>query len=170
MDDTLNLAYSIHHNPGVYALLLGSGVSQSVNIPTGWELRNRIIKDLEDLGEQEIPENIGLDELLKSVAKTPSERNSIVRKHIEPTDADRGNGEKIPSSAHKAIAQLMKAGAVRLVLTTNFDRLLESALEEINVPFNVISSEAMIHSAVPIQHAQATIIKLHGDYRGDAGL
>lgn len=32
------LAFSMVENPGVYALLLGSGVSRAASIPTGWEI------------------------------------------------------------------------------------------------------------------------------------
>jgi hypothetical protein len=38
----LSLAFSIHNSPGVYAVLLGSGVSSSAGIPTGWG----IVQDL----------------------------------------------------------------------------------------------------------------------------
>lgn len=33
-----SLAFSVQANPGVYAVLIGSGVSRSANIPTGWEI------------------------------------------------------------------------------------------------------------------------------------
>ena len=38
IDPLQSLAFSIQANPGVYALLLGSGVSRSAEIPTGWEI------------------------------------------------------------------------------------------------------------------------------------
>ena len=38
IEPILNLAISMHANPGVYALLLGSGVSRSAGIFTGWEI------------------------------------------------------------------------------------------------------------------------------------
>jgi len=34
----LQLAFAIYNAPGVYALLLGSGVSRSAGIMTGWEI------------------------------------------------------------------------------------------------------------------------------------
>lgn len=33
-----SLAFSMHGNKGVYALLLGSGVSRAARIPAGWEI------------------------------------------------------------------------------------------------------------------------------------
>ena len=39
MSDPLHsLAFSIYENPGVYCILLGSGVSRAAEIPTGWEI------------------------------------------------------------------------------------------------------------------------------------
>ena len=37
-ESVLKLAMSMHANPGVYALLIGSGVSKSAGIPTGLEI------------------------------------------------------------------------------------------------------------------------------------
>lgn len=37
----------------------------------------------------------------------------------------------MPTVAHKAIANLVKHGFIKVIVTTNFDRLLERALEEI---------------------------------------
>ncbi|UUN20212.1 hypothetical protein LRS65_27115 (plasmid) [Bacillus cereus] len=49
MDNQLmSLSFSMEANKGVYALLLGSGISFSANIPTGWgilkELCRRIME------------------------------------------------------------------------------------------------------------------------------
>jgi len=37
-EPALKLALSMHAKPGAYALLIGSGVSKSAGIPTGWEI------------------------------------------------------------------------------------------------------------------------------------
>jgi hypothetical protein len=37
-DKILKLAISLHSNPGIYALLLGSGLSRDTGVPTGWEI------------------------------------------------------------------------------------------------------------------------------------
>ena len=42
----LALAMSVHSNKGVYALLLGSGISRSAGIPTGWEVVLDLIRKL----------------------------------------------------------------------------------------------------------------------------
>src|SRR5262249_10935310 len=66
--------------------------------------------------------------------------------------------------AHRAIAQLAAKGAVRVILTTNFDRLTERALEDAGVPPQVLHRPEQLASATPLAHAKVTVIKLHGDY------
>lgn len=51
------LAFSIQANPGVYALLLGSGVSRAAKIPTGWEITLDLVRKLANLhGETADPD------------------------------------------------------------------------------------------------------------------
>lgn len=38
------LATSVHAQPGVYALLLGSGVSTGAGVPTGWGVVKELIR------------------------------------------------------------------------------------------------------------------------------
>ena len=40
------LAFSMYSNKGAYALLLGSGISRSAHIPTGWEVETALIEQL----------------------------------------------------------------------------------------------------------------------------
>lgn len=53
---------------------------------------------------------------------------------------------------------------MRVVLTTNFDRLVERALEEAGVSPQVISRPEAVVGMTPLPHARATVVKLHGDY------
>jgi hypothetical protein len=53
---------------------------------------------------------------------------------------------------------------VRVIITTNFDRLLELALEEIGIRATVIWNADTLTGAVPIAHSTCTIVKIHGDY------
>ena len=52
IDPVQSLAFSIQSNPGVYALLLGSGVSRPASIPTGWEIVFDLIGKLASATEQ----------------------------------------------------------------------------------------------------------------------
>ena len=46
IDPVHSLAFSIQANRGVYAALVGSGVSRGAKIPTGWEVTLDLIRKL----------------------------------------------------------------------------------------------------------------------------
>jgi hypothetical protein len=58
----------------------------------------------------------------------------------------------------------MAGGYIRVVVTTNFDRLLEQALDELGIQPTVISTPEAVDGARPLIHAGPTIVKIHGDY------
>src|SRR5207244_12901588 len=60
---------------------------------------------------------------------TPAERRNLLASYFEPSEEDRQLNRKLPTLAHHAIARLVAAGYIRLILTTNFDPLIETALE-----------------------------------------
>ena len=171
------LAFSMYSNKGAYALLLGSGISRSSGIPSGWEVEKRLIQMLgesQGVTEQEdwhqwyrerYGEPASYSSLLGALASTPTERVQLMRPFFEPTEEERELGRKEPTKAHKAIAQLAKEGYIRVILTTNFDRLLEKAFEAEGVTPQVISHEGAIAQATPLVHSdRSTIVKINGDY------
>lgn len=170
------LAFSLYENKGVYALLLGSGVSRASQIPTGWEIildLTRKVGALEEAGEQtnwaawyriRFGREPNYSDLLDMLSHTPDERRAILHHYIEPTPEDLEQGRKVPTKAHRAIAKLVRDGFVRVIITTNFDRLMESALQDEGVQPSVIRSDDDLAGAVPIIHSRCTIIKIHGDY------
>lgn len=176
IDPTLSLAISMYSNKGIYALLLGSGISRSAGIPTGWEVVLDLAKTLaylqnEDSGsdpaewyKKKFSQELNYSILLDALAKSPSERNQLLKNYFEPGETDRGQGLKVPTTAHKAIADLVANGYIRVILTTNFDRLMEQALESIGIVPTVISTPDAVEGALPLAHTKCTIIKLHGDY------
>ena len=66
-------------------------------------------------------------------------------------------------TSHRGIG-LVREGFIKLIITTNFDRLVEKALEQEGVAPEVISSKAQLVGSVPLMHAQCRIFKIHGDY------
>ncbi len=176
-DPLTQLAFSVYENPGVFAVLLGSGLSQSAEIPTGWEISLDLIRRValaQGVGDQsdwatwyreETGQEPSYSNLLKELAPSPDERRSILHSYIEPTDQDREEGKKVPTPAHRAVAEMVRAGFVRVIVTTNFDRLMENALHERGVEPTVATSVDTLKGAEPLTHSACYILKLHGDYK-----
>lgn len=177
MDPILSLAISLERNSGVYALLLGSGVSRSAGIPTGYEVILDLIGQVAQMQKADVSpadreswfrETTGREPeyglLLDALAKSPAERSQLLRPYFEPTVEEREAGQKIPTAAHHAAAELVEGGFVRVIVTTNFDRLMEQALEARGIVPTVIASADAVLGARPLAHSVCTIIKVHGDY------
>ncbi len=176
IDPTLSLAFSMQASPGIYALLLGSGLSRSAGIPTGWEIVLDLIRKLANMeGEDCEPDPVAWYEgkyhdvpdyskLLKTIAKTPTERKQLLKPYFEPNRDEEERGLKQPTEAHKAIAELVTGGYIRVIITTNFDRLIEKALEKEGVIPTVISTPDAAEGALPLVHSRVLVIKVHGDY------
>ena len=176
VDPILSLAFSMQSNRGVYALLLGSGVSRAAEIPTGWDITLDLVRKLAGSCGEECepdPEHWFLkkygqapdySQLLDQLTRTPTERQQLLRPYIEANEQEREEGKKQPTVAHRAIAQLAAQGYVKVIITTNFDGLIESALSEAGVMPTVISSEDQARGALPLIHTQCCVFKVHGDY------
>lgn len=142
IDPLTALAFSVYENKGVYCLLLGSGISRPAQIPTGWEVTLDLVQRVAALQgvrdeadwaawhKTKFGKEPNYSELLDQLASTPDERRSVLHSYIEPNAEDIEAGRKIPTRAHQAIARLVAAGHVRVIITTNFDRLTENALRE----------------------------------------
>lgn len=163
-------------NPGVYAVLLGSGISRAAKIPTGWEITLDLVRKLATLSGEDCgsdPESWYLakfgnepnySDILNEVAKTATERQQLLRPYWEPTDEERQEGYKQPTKAHRSLASLARRGFVKVIVTTNFDRLMELALRDEGMEPTVLSTVDQITGALPLVHTQCCVFKVHGDY------
>ena len=93
------------------------------------------------------------------------ERRAILHSYIEPTEQDREEARKVPTRAHHAIAELVQSGFIKVIVTTNFDRLIENALREKGIEPTVVASVDGLIGAEPIAHTACFLLKLHGDYK-----
>lgn len=176
-DPITQLAFSVYENKGIFAVLLGSGLSRSAEIPTGWEItldlvrRVAIAQGVEEQSDwakwyrDKTGQEPNYSALLEEIASSPDERRAILHRYIEPDERDREEGRKVPTKAHLAIAQLVRAGYIRVIVTTNFDRLMENALREQGVEPTVVSSADALAGAEPLTHSRCYLLKLHGDYK-----
>lgn len=124
----MQLGFSIYENKEVFALLLGSGLSRSAEIPTGWEITLDLVRrvalaqgvDAQQDWGQWYRDATGSEPsyslLLEELASSPQERRAILHSYIEPTESDREVARKIPTKAHHAIASLVRSGYIRVVL------------------------------------------------------
>jgi NAD-dependent SIR2 family protein deacetylase len=173
-DALISLAFSVHSNPRAYAVLLGAGVSIPSGTPGAWEVvRGLITKAARaSIGgtEPEDPEawyetNRGkkptYQGVLEEFAPTPEERQRLLRPHFDPQE----NGGRRPTAAHRAIAKLVKTRNIRVILTLNFDRLMEDALSEEGVHPTVIETPSKLGvSLSPLHTLDCVVVHLHGDY------
>lgn len=169
-----SLAFAMRARPKLYALLLGSGVSKAAGIPTGWEVVLDLVGKLAAMQGEEAPDpeawhcakygsEPSYSELINAVASTQAERQQILREYWAAAPAGTDAARR-PTLAHTAIADLVKGGFVKVIVTTNFDRLVENALREAGLDPVVLSSPEDIAGMMPLDHTDYCVIKLHGDY------
>lgn len=178
IDAMVSLAFGVHSSRGAFGLLLGSGASRSAQIPTGAEITEDLARRVARLQSSEPSDAIGwfranyghepdYSELLEQLAPTAAGRRDIISGYVEPTPEEREAGAKLPQAAHRAIARMIGSGAIRFVITTNFDRLIETALTDAGVQHRVIATDDAIRGAAPLSQTGVCIFKLHGDYQDD---
>ena len=176
IDPLHSLAFSVHSNPGVYAVLVGSGISKAAGIPTGWDVTLDLVRKLAAVrNETPDPDPVSwfrdtfggepnYSDLLDQLAKTQSERQQLLRGYWEPTAEEREEGAKEPTAAHHAIATLASRGFIRVIVTTNFDKLMERALSAAGIEPTVLSTADQVKVAPPLAHIEHLVFKVHGDY------
>lgn len=169
------LTLAMHANRSCYALLLGSGLSRAAGVPTGNEVVVALVRRVAQLEgsdagaspldwfESTYGERPTYSVLMGRIG-TSEEIRGLLRPYFEATPEERDQGLKTPTKAHRAIARLVLAGHIRVIVTTNFDRLLEQALADEQIQVAVISTPDQAQGATPIAHSRCTIVKLHGDY------
>jgi hypothetical protein len=178
VDPRVSLATSIAGSPaGVYAVLIGSGMSSAAGIPTGWGVVQDLVRrvaqaegvDPDELGDE--PEawwtrtygaEPRYDALMEQLAPTDGARQALLRTYFDPPPTS--DGPVLPTEGHRRLARMVAKGLIRVIITTNFDRLIERALDEVGISPQVVSVPEHVASMMPLVHAPATVLKLHGDY------
>jgi hypothetical protein len=114
LDPVTALAFSVFENKGVYAALLGSGISRAAQIPTGWEMTLdlvrkaaglRKVKDQTDWAawyRKQFKKEPEYSTLLSELAVTPDERRAILHRYIEATPDD-NSAELFPAARALAL-------------------------------------------------------------------
>ena len=172
----VQMTFSVAAQPRVYALLLGSGISKAAGVPTGWEVAEDLARRLADQQDADpggdpigwykswSGENPDYPSLVEALAPSPADRRNLLRSYFEATSDDEESHAPVPSSAHRSIASLVAQGLVSVIVTTNFDRLLERAIADAGNEPVVIATPDAAQGAEPFAHTDITIIKVNGDY------
>ncbi|MFZ2051273.1 MAG: SIR2 family protein [Solirubrobacteraceae bacterium] len=171
LDPIVSLAVALAESPGSCVCLLGAGVSADADVPTAQDILRdglRALYRLEtqtarDPSEEALAkwlkengyEDLGYSTLLDRLAPGPAIRREMLARHFEGVE---------PGSAHERLADLAAAGVIKVFITTNFDRLLERAIEARGVDPVVVSDDATLAAAPRREHSRVFIIKAHGDY------
>jgi hypothetical protein len=105
---------------------------------------------------QEKYKNATYSEIIGSLFPSIEEQRAFLKKQFEG---------KIAGKPHKLIAQLVKDGLIRFIVTTNFDSLIEYALDEAGLrgKYTVISDGKQVLSSKPWNHVEiCRVYKIHG--------
>lgn len=175
------LAVAITSSPKLFACVLGSGISRSAGIRTGWEITLDLVqKHAEQLGEGDTAakdpaawfgKKYGAEpdysEVMSKLATTPELRRNLLEQYFTVRDEVTGaRHEHAPTPAHRAVAKLVQRGLVRVIVTTNFDRLMENALRDAGVAsLEVVSSEEEALNSYPFHACECFVFKIHGDWK-----
>lgn len=172
VDPVTRVAIAMDARPGAFALLLGSGISTAAGIPTGWDVVKELARQVMAASGDSVDDPVAWFTARHGVEPTYSALvaelglTEAVRQSVVVGALTHGTGRfPRPTPAHKAVAALVVGGWVKVVITTNFDPLLETAVESVGGAITVLSTDDHIKGALPIAHAGPTLIKLHGDYR-----
>jgi hypothetical protein len=175
-DALLTLAFSLNSSPGAYAVLIGAGVSASSGVPTAWgvlsDLTSQIaVVDGEDPGSKPVAwyeakygEPGRYETVLERVAGTKLARQQLLKGYFEPSVDDVEAGRKGPTGAHRALARLVQTGSLRVIVTLNFDRLIEQAVRDAGIEPTIVASSSDALGLPPLHMIDCCIIHLHGDY------
>ncbi|WP_160329508.1 SIR2 family protein [Methanofollis ethanolicus] len=179
-DGVVPVAYAMHASPKRYALLLGAGISVAAGLPTASDVSgNMILAIARGRGEEiERGENnkvclawfkdtfgepATFQRLMRELGISEENRKDGLKKFIYKTDDDRNPLSGIPTEAHRAIARLVKSAMISLIITTNFDTLMEEALKAEKVPYEVITEESDIKQ-MSVFPDRCRVLKVNGDF------
>lgn len=166
LDPVTALAMAMRGRPGAYAVLLGSGVSTGAGIPTGWAIVTDLCRQVAagagtDPGpdpdrwfEDRFGQPPTYATLMEALAPQASERLAIVAGYLSGTDGE----PRRPAPAHRALARLIADELVSVVVTTNFDRLLEMALADVGVTPTILSTANAVTGALPLHQAGPVVV------------
>lgn len=175
IDPLLPLITNLSTRKREYVLFLGAGVSKDAGVKSGWDILIETLKPLyiRENKLKELPEGyyskiqewylnhkkyrkLGYSQLLELMHEGDIERREHLKQYFE---------DARPGEAHRQLALMVANSLVRFIFTTNFDDLVEKALEEMNLDYDVIYSDDILSATKSWDKVETCrVYKLHGDY------
>lgn len=166
------IAYNMADCSKRYVLFIGSGISKDVGVPSGWDIlmdtlkkiRQQEEKTVQDFSNEEIEqyyknthnEQYSYSDLISSLYPSNEEQREYLKKCFEGIE---------PGEAHNCIAEMVRRGLIKFIITTNFDLLLETSLDNkgLKGQYSVISSDKDVKTSKPWNmESICRIYKIHG--------
>lgn len=146
-----NILQNISNNKTIF--FCGAGISRHSSVPLVYDIKSKI---LDCLMLPDIEKNI--------ILSYPMPFEAFMEIMIEKIDSDTlfnifDIGEV--NTNHVLLAKLAKTGRLKLILTTNFDTLIENALKAENVPFRLIYKNSHL-KFINDKSNIVKVIKIHG--------
>ncbi|WP_321505849.1 SIR2 family protein [uncultured Methanoregula sp.] len=176
-DEVIPAAFALHNSPRRYALLVGSGISRDTGILTAGEITDDLICQIAALHQKKIIDQKPVDwyreqfgtsptftGLFSHLAKSKNDQIAILRQYFEPVGSD-GKPLKIePTPAHMSIGQLVRDGIISVIITPNFDNLLETAIEKETGKSPVVITPESKSERMDVAGDHCRIVKINGSY------
>ncbi len=173
LDSIVTLAAAMAETPST-VLVAGAGVSRDAGVPTAWDIELIVLRKLyeQDSEGRQAPtsdEEVvqwrdsvdalrggGYSKVLEAFFVEPATRRDFLAKQFEGRE---------PGDSHREIARLVADGYVQIVVTTNFDRLLEDALRDVGITPTVVTTTEELRRRGPREQVRGCfLLKVHGDY------
>lgn len=171
----ISLAYNMADCRQKYALFVGAGVSKDAGVPSGWDILIETMKKI-------VVQEEGTKKDIKNVTKEEAEKfykdkfeetfgysdiiDELFPSREEQRDYLKGFFKGIaPGEAHRLIAELMKEKLIKYIITTNFDTLIETALDDAGLKgkYTVIDSNDDVLTSKPwTKEDVCRLYKIHG--------
>lgn len=175
-DEVIPVAFALHNSPRRYALLVGSGISRDTGILTAGEITDDLIRQIagKKIKSGQDPQDWYKEThggraptftgLFDELAKSKEDRVAILRQYFEPKGKD-GNPIRVePTPAHLTIARLVKDGIISMIITTNFDPLLEEAIKKETGRDPVVITHESRPEKMEVTGDHCRIVKANGSY------
>lgn len=177
MDNLVPLITNLATKNKHYVVFAGAGLSRDADVMSGWDILIETLKPLflEERKLEKPPEDyttvieewylkhktykkMGYSDILKLMYEGDVERREYLKKFFI---------DVIPGESHKQLAQMVNNQLIRFIFTTNFDDLIEKALDELGInDYDVISNDDQLNESYSWDKVNTCrIYKLHGDYR-----